>query len=152
MTSASPSPETPVVNSPESEISSSPDLPQSLDGHQFESQSDSQTVSSSEKQLEQQPNDQSIAKWQVFGSTFLTIFLAEMGDKTQIATLLMTAQSHNPWVIFLGASTALFATSLMGVLLGRWLANRLSPQTLDRSAAIMLLGVSGMLFWEVWHG
>ena len=85
-------------------------------------------------------------------STFLTIFLAEMGDKTQIATLLMTAQSHAPWVIFLGASTALFSTSLLGVLLGRWLSSRLSPQTLDRSAAIMLLSVAGMLFWEVYQG
>ena len=59
----------------------------------------------------------------VFTSTFITIFLAEMGDKTQIATLLMTAESHAPWVIFLGAATALISTSLVGVLLGRWLAN-----------------------------
>jgi Ca2+/H+ antiporter, TMEM165/GDT1 family len=140
MTSASPPPETPLVNSPELDISSSDDLPQPSDSNQ------------SESQLGHQPENQSIAKWQVFGSTFLTIFLAEMGDKTQIATLLMTAESHAPWVIFLGASTALFMTSLLGVLLGRWLASRLSPQTLDRSAAIMLLGVAVMLFWEVWQG
>ncbi len=96
------------------------------------------------------PNpDQAAAKWQVFTSTFITIFLAEMGDKTQIATLLMTAESHAPWVIFLGAATALISTSLVGVLLGRWLASRLTPQTLDRAAAIMLFGVSGMLIWEV---
>jgi Ca2+/H+ antiporter, TMEM165/GDT1 family len=148
MTSASPSPETPLVNSPELDISSSHDLPQPLDSHQPESQPESQP----EDQPKDQQKDQSTAKWQVFASTFLTIFLAEMGDKTQIATLLMTAESHAPWVIFLGASTALFMTSLVGVLLGRWLASRLSPQTLDRSAAIMLLGVAGMLFWEVWQG
>ena len=99
-----------------------------------------------------QDKHQSMAKWQVFSSTFLTIFLAEMGDKTQIATLLMTAQSHNPWVIFWGAATALIATSLIGVLLGRWLASRLSPKTLDRSAAIMLLAVAAMLSWEVFQG
>ena len=144
MTTASPSPETPLVNSPESDVSSSPDLSYPSDSHQSESLPESQP--------EHQVENQSIAKWQVFGSTFLTIFLAEMGDKTQIATLLMTAESHAPWVIFLGASTALFMTSLVGVMLGRWLAGRLSPQTLDRSAAIMLLGVAGMLFWEVWQG
>lgn len=92
---------------------------------------------------------QAEAKWQVFTSTFITIFLAEMGDKTQIATLLMTAESHAPWVIFLGAATALIATSLVGVLLGRWLASRLTPQTLDRAAAIMLLFVAVMLIREV---
>jgi|GEM_PF-325970 len=96
------------------------------------------------------PNpNQDAAKWQVFTSTFITIFLAEMGDKTQIATLLMTAESHAPWIIFLGAATALIATSLVGVLLGRWLASRLTPQTLDRAAAIMLLGVAAILIWEV---
>ncbi|NJL88892.1 MAG: TMEM165/GDT1 family protein [Coleofasciculaceae cyanobacterium SM2_1_6] len=93
--------------------------------------------------------NQGAAKWRVFTSTFITIFLAEMGDKTQIATLLMTAESHAPWIIFLGAATALIATSLVGVLLGRWLAGRLAPQTLDRAAALMLLWVAAMLIWEV---
>jgi len=102
--------------------------------------------------LELPPANQSAAKWQVFTSTFLTIFFAEMGDKTQIATLLMAAESHSPWVIFAGAATALVATSLVGVLLGRWLATRLSPKTLDRSAAIMLLVVAAMLGWEVIWG
>ncbi|MGB5897214.1 MAG: TMEM165/GDT1 family protein, partial [Geitlerinemataceae cyanobacterium] len=62
-----------------------------------------------------------------FTSTFVTIVLAEMGDKTQVTTLLMAAQSHQPWIVFLGAATALICTSLVGVLVGRWLARRLSP-------------------------
>jgi putative Ca2+/H+ antiporter (TMEM165/GDT1 family) len=53
--------------------------------------------------------------WAIFGSTFLTIFLAEMGDKTQLATLLMTAQSRSPWVVFAGAALALAATSILGL-------------------------------------
>ncbi|MBH8563717.1 TMEM165/GDT1 family protein, partial [Nostoc sp. CENA67] len=36
----------------------------------------------------------------IFGTTFITIFLAEIGDKTQLSTLLMSAQSHSPWVVF----------------------------------------------------
>jgi putative Ca2+/H+ antiporter (TMEM165/GDT1 family) len=65
-----------------------------------------------------------------FISTFVTIFLAELGDKTQVAVLLMSAQSHRPWIVFGGAASALVATSLVGVLLGRWLGKWLSPQVL----------------------
>ena len=97
---------------------------------------------------------QSIAKqkqgiWSIFGSTFLTIFLAEMGDKTQLATLLMSAQSSSPWIVFAGAAVALIATSLLGVLIGRWLANRLSPKTLETAAGALLLFISVMLLWDV---
>ncbi len=87
----------------------------------------------------------------VFSSTFLTIFLAEIGDKTQITTLLMSAESHSPWVVFAGAGTALVATSLIGVLLGQWLASRVSQKTLEKAAAVTLLIISATLFWDVLH-
>jgi Ca2+/H+ antiporter, TMEM165/GDT1 family len=87
--------------------------------------------------------------WKVFGTTFITIFLAELGDKTQVATLLMSAESHQPWTIFAGAASALVATSLLGVLVGCWLAARVSPQVLDRAAGITLAVLSVWLFWEV---
>ncbi len=85
----------------------------------------------------------------VFGSTFSTIFLAEMGDKTQLATLLMSAESQSPWTVFAGASAALIATSLIGILVGRWLAKFLTPKTLNVSAGILLLCISVALFWEI---
>lgn len=87
----------------------------------------------------------------VLGSTFVTIFLAEVGDKTQLAVLLMTAESENPWVVFAGAACALIATSLLGVMLGRWLSTRVSPKTLERSAAVVLLFISATLLWDVLH-
>ncbi|MEK0178209.1 MAG: TMEM165/GDT1 family protein [Oscillatoriales cyanobacterium] len=87
--------------------------------------------------------------WAIFASTFVTIFLAEIGDKTQIAVLLMTAESHNPWIVFAGAGSALVATSLLGVLLGRWLASRIDARTLERLAGGILLGISAILLWEV---
>ena len=89
--------------------------------------------------------------WGIFCSTFITIFLAEMGDKTQLATLLMSAQSHSPWVVFAGAALALIVTSLLGVLIGRWLATRLSPKTIETSAGALLLFISAMLLWDVVH-
>lgn len=89
--------------------------------------------------------------WGVFTSTFITIFLAELGDKTQLATLLMTAESHAPWIVFAGAGSALVATSLLGVLVGRWLATRVSPKTLEKSAGVVLLLIAATLVWDILH-
>lgn len=89
---------------------------------------------------------------QVFSSTFFTIFLAELGDKTQVTTLLMAAESHSPWVIFAGASVALIATSAIGCWLGCWLSKRVSPKILERSVGVLLLFVSALLVWDVIQG
>lgn len=86
---------------------------------------------------------------QVFFSTFITIFLAELGDKTQVTTLLMSAESHAPWVVFAGAGTALVATSLIGVMVGHWLSKRVSQRTLEVAAAILLLTVAILLVGDV---
>jgi putative Ca2+/H+ antiporter (TMEM165/GDT1 family) len=90
--------------------------------------------------------------WTVFSSTFLTIFLAEMGDKTQLATLLMTAQSRSPWVVFAGAATALVATSILGVVIGVWIARRLSPKRLNIAVALLLLLITALLMGDVLYG
>jgi Ca2+/H+ antiporter, TMEM165/GDT1 family len=84
-----------------------------------------------------------------FLSTFVTIFLAEIGDKTQVATLLLSAQSHQPMTVFVGAATALIATSLVGVLLGRWLSKVLQPRTLERVTGIILAIVAVLLLIDV---
>jgi Ca2+/H+ antiporter, TMEM165/GDT1 family len=86
---------------------------------------------------------------EVFSSTFLTIFLAELGDKTQLTTLLMSAQSQSPWVVFAGAGAALVLTSLLGILLGRWLATKIAPKTLETSSGVLLLVIAAMLCWDV---
>jgi putative Ca2+/H+ antiporter (TMEM165/GDT1 family) len=88
----------------------------------------------------------------VFGTTFITIFLAEIGDKTQLSTLLMSAESHAPWVVFAGSGAALVTTSLLGVLLGGWISTKLSPKTVEKSAGVMLLLISLMLVWDVIQG
>ena len=51
-------------------------------------------------------------------TTFGIIFLAEMGDKTQLAAMTMAADSKRPWAVFIGASLALAAVSAIGVLVG----------------------------------
>jgi putative Ca2+/H+ antiporter (TMEM165/GDT1 family) len=87
--------------------------------------------------------------WVIFSSTFLTIFLAEMGDKTQLVTLLMSAESQSPWIVFIGAALALIATSLIGVVLGYWLSKKLTPKILDLSVAILLLMITVWLMGDV---
>lgn len=85
----------------------------------------------------------------IFGSTFLTIFLAECGDKTQLSTLLMSAESQSPLAVFLGAASALILTSLLGVLIGQWLSKRFKPKTLETAAGVSLLLVAVSLLWDV---
>jgi len=74
-------------------------------------------------------------------TTFTTVFLAELGDKTQLAALLLAAQSGRPAIVFVGASLALISSSLVGVLLGRWLAKVLPPQQLERLAGLLMVGL-----------
>ena len=85
----------------------------------------------------------------VFSSTFITIFLAEMGDKTQLVTLLMSAESQSPWIVFIGSALALIATSLIGVSIGYWLSKKLAPETLDLSVAILLLFITACLVGDI---
>tara|TARA_Y100001968_G_C19243544_1_gene660692 strand:+ start:140 stop:499 length:360 start_codon:yes stop_codon:yes gene_type:complete len=77
----------------------------------------------------------------VFITTFSTIFLAELGDKTQLATLILSAQSGRPLIIFLGATLALISTSLLGVLIGRWISNNLPRHSFTLISGIVMLSL-----------
>jgi putative Ca2+/H+ antiporter (TMEM165/GDT1 family) len=77
----------------------------------------------------------------VFLTTFTTVFLAELGDKTQLAALLLSAESGRPVLVFFGASLALISSSLVGVVLGRWLSRVLPPQQLERLAGILMVAL-----------
>lgn len=109
---------------------------------------DENLICNSQLQITENNNTKS-GQWAVFASTFVTILLAEIGDKTQVTTLLMTAESHSPWIVFAGAGTALVTTSLLGVLLGQWLSKRLEPKTIETAAGISLLLISVTLFWDI---
>lgn len=106
--------------------------------------------------LDEKPESSTIGSkssvWGIFGTTFITIFLAELGDKTQLSTLLMSAESQSPWVVFLGAAAALITTSFLGVALGSFIASRLSPKTVNKAAGAMLLFICVMLVWDVIQG
>jgi len=74
-------------------------------------------------------------------TSFSTIFLAELGDKTQIATLMLSAQSGRPLIIFIGAALALLSTSLLGVVIGQWIANNLPRQRFTLISGIIMLSL-----------
>jgi putative Ca2+/H+ antiporter (TMEM165/GDT1 family) len=74
-------------------------------------------------------------------ASFTTVFLAELGDKTQLAALLLSAQSGRPVLVFVGASLALICSSLVGVLLGRWLSRIVPAQQLERAAGILMVAL-----------
>ncbi|MEI6428367.1 MAG: TMEM165/GDT1 family protein [Pseudanabaena sp. ELA607] len=86
--------------------------------------------------------------WQVAVTTFLTVFLAEIGDKTQLTTLMITAESKQPAVVFAGAGVALVLTSLLGAMAGKWLGEKVSPKVLNLLAAASFLGLSISLVWD----
>ena len=75
-------------------------------------------------------------------SSFSTIFLAELGDKTQLATLMLSSQSGGrPLVVFTGAALALVTTSLLAVVIGQWIANNLPRQKFTVVSGIIMLSL-----------
>ncbi len=73
----------------------------------------------------------------LFATVFWTIFVAELGDKTQLATLLYAADAHNPKLtVFLGAAAALVLTSALGVLAGTFLSQQISARLLSWVAGL----------------
>tara|TARA_B100000579_G_C22309273_1_gene610873 strand:- start:176 stop:523 length:348 start_codon:yes stop_codon:yes gene_type:complete len=74
-------------------------------------------------------------------TSFSTIFLAELADKTQIATLMLSAQSGRPIIVFIGAALALITTSLLGVGVGQWIANNLPRQRFTLVSGIIMLSL-----------
>ena len=83
--------------------------------------------------------------WRLFASTFTAIFVAELGDKTQLATLSLAAGGKSRWVVFAGSALALVATSALAVLGGEVVARFVPPQWIRRVAGVVFL-VMGALF------
>ena len=112
---------------------------------ELKSQESSPTKSQIKLQLKSQLKSEHL---QIVITTFITVFLAEIGDKTQLATLLIAAQSHQPWIVFAGGAIALVSTSLLGVLAGKWLAKTFSPSLLNTLAGLSFLILSISLLWD----
>ena len=83
--------------------------------------------------------------WKLFASTFVSIFVAEIGDKTQLATLSLAASGASRWSVFAGSALALIAAAAIAVLAGEALSRAIPPVWLRRAAGVAFL-VMGALF------
>ena len=97
--------------------------------------------SNSNSQIEGDESKDVTTFFSILITTFSTIFLADLGDKTQLAKLMLSAQSGRPLIIFIGAALALISTSLLGVLIGRWIANNLPRQNFTVVSGIIMLSL-----------
>ncbi len=83
--------------------------------------------------------------WKLFASTFAAIFLAEMGDKTQIATLTLAGSGSSRWVVFAASALALVATSAVAVLLGEVVSRHVPAIWVKRAAGLVFV-VLGVMY------
>lgn len=83
--------------------------------------------------------------WKLLLTAFGTVFFAELGDKTQLATLSMSAGSGAKWAVFLGSAIALVATSAIAVLVGDGISRYVSPLWIRRIAGVAFI-VLGVVF------
>ena len=78
-------------------------------------------------------------------STFLTVFLAELGDKTKLATVALSGTSDRPLAVFLGSSSALVLASLLGAMAGGSIASLIPTEWLQLVAAVGFLIIGSQL-------
>ncbi|OLP17215.1 hypothetical protein BST81_17875 [Leptolyngbya sp. 'hensonii'] len=85
--------------------------------------------------------------WDLIGLSFITVFLAELGDKSQLAAIALGGSSKAPRAVFLGTATALLLASLIGVLIGQGAAQLLPTRLVKGIAAIGFAVMAIRLLW-----
>jgi putative Ca2+/H+ antiporter (TMEM165/GDT1 family) len=89
-----------------------------------------------------------LLNWRIFLLAFSTLFIAEMGDKTQLAVFSLVTESKAPVEVFLGASFALAIVTLIGVLFGGLVSKFIPPQYLKIGASFLFIGIGVYTLWE----
>lgn len=82
-------------------------------------------------------------------STFVTVFLAELGDKTQLATVAISGTSNRPVAVFIGSASALVLASLIGAIAGGSMASVIPADLLQLLASIGFLVIGLRLLWPL---
>jgi putative Ca2+/H+ antiporter (TMEM165/GDT1 family) len=85
--------------------------------------------------------------WKVFLSTFALIFFAELGDKTQLSVMTLSAQSDSAASVFLGAAIALALSALLAVIFGEAVTRLVPAQYIHLGAGIMFVGLGVLLIF-----
>ncbi|MGB8698039.1 MAG: TMEM165/GDT1 family protein [Thermosynechococcaceae cyanobacterium] len=85
--------------------------------------------------------------WKLLGLSFVMVFIAELGDKSQLAAIALSGQCHNPKAIFAGSAAALIFTSFLGVIAGEGVSHVLPTHLLKAIAAIGFAVMGLGLLW-----
>ena len=85
--------------------------------------------------------------WQLLGLTFMTVFIAEIGDKSQLAAIALGGSSQHPRAVFFGSVAALLRASSIGVLAGGQIAEFLPTKVLKGLAAFGFALMAVRLLW-----
>jgi Ca2+/H+ antiporter, TMEM165/GDT1 family len=87
------------------------------------------------------PKGGSFMDWKLAAVAFGTLFIAELGDKTQMAVFSLAAENHSPWPVFIGASAALIVVTFLGAFLGGYVTKLLPPNTLQVIAGLLFVTI-----------
>lgn len=81
--------------------------------------------------------------WRSLIIVFWSVFLAEIGDKTQLATMMFSAEGRDPYIVFIGSAVALILAAGIGVIAGNWLSTRIDPSYIKMvaGAGFIIIGV-----------
>jgi putative Ca2+/H+ antiporter (TMEM165/GDT1 family) len=89
-------------------------------------------------------------EWKLFATVFVSIFIAELADKTQMVTLLFAAdKAMSKWVVFLGSASALVLASAIGVIAGSLLSQVINVRMMSIVAGLGFMVIGA---WTLYHG
>jgi len=83
-----------------------------------------------------------------FWVTFVTLFVAELGDKTQLAVISLTSKTQEPIKVFIGAACALVLVTLLGVVLGEILVRYVPVTVIKKIAAAAFVVIGILMFFD----
>jgi len=89
-------------------------------------------------------------EWKILATVFVSVFIAEMADKTQLVTMLFaTDKDVSKWTVFFGSASALVLTSAIGVIAGAMLSQFINVKTMSilAGSGFILIGA-----WTLYHG
>jgi putative Ca2+/H+ antiporter (TMEM165/GDT1 family) len=84
----------------------------------------------------------------VFWISFVTLFPAELGDKTQLAIITLTSKTQAPWLVLAGSVLALAMVSLLGVLVGEALLRVVPEPVIKKGAAVLFVVIGVLMFFD----
>jgi len=89
--------------------------------------------------------DKKVGRWGAFGSIFVLMAIMEMGDKTQLSIIALSAEYGTPLIVLIGAILAFAVVTLMGVLLGAEIGRRVPERYIKLGSAVIFI-LFGIIF------